>query len=94
MWTYEYDYDFKENCTLKKKYKDSVHKSNQLIANDGYVLSDINEFDEVLEDGTIIPKVYYRSVQSTPDETFDNYIAVLEEEGMDIAGVTDEPEVM
>ena len=94
MITYEYDYNFKENCTLQKIYLNGNHAANKLIANEGYVLDLITESEQVLEDGTIIPKMYYRTVQSPISYDFADYVAVLEEEGMDIAGVTDKPEVM
>lgn len=49
MWEYEDIEDLIENCTVRKKYRDGVHKQNELIAHEGYgihLISDVGYTDE------------------------------------------------
>ena len=38
MWTYEEVENLIPNCTVRRAYKDGVHKNNRLIAHEGYAM--------------------------------------------------------
>lgn len=82
-WTYEVatEYDF-PNITVYRRYKDGVHNSWRVNANDGYVMYDTTANDYEIDPETMeeIPVTYYFTVMSCPlNYPFDNFtwVAVL-----------------
>ena len=82
MWTYEEIEGLIPNCTVRKEYKDGVHRSYRLIAHEGYAMHFI--YDEGYTDeetGEYFPPSYsyqvgcgasvniyeYEAVPITPD---------------------------
>lgn len=43
MWEYEDIENLIENCTVRRKYKDGIHKQNELIAHKGYAMHLISD---------------------------------------------------
>lgn len=91
MWTYEDFEGLMTNVTVRRKYKDGVHKQSQLLAHNGYVLHLIGDegyTDE--EHGEYYPPMYSYQVTTSGDgeaELISQYEAVLIEPGMDIVSV-------
>lgn len=78
------------NITYSRVFLNGVHVANKIVPYEGYVLDDTSDAT-IDEEGNPIPKLYYRSAQAPITHDLSVYVAVLEEPGMEIAGVTDKP---
>ena len=84
MWTYEDIEGLIANCTVRKSYKDGVHKNYRLIAHEGYAMHMIGDEGFIDEEGNYTPPSYsYQVVMSATSNIYD-YEAVLIEEGMEV----------
>lgn len=98
MWTYEDVEGLMTNVTVRRKYKDGVHKQSQLLAHNGYVLhllTDNGYTDE--ETGVYYPPMYSYQVTTSGDNEaniISQYEAVLIEPGMDIVSAPNVEEII
>ena len=96
MWTYEDTEGILENITVRRKFKDGVHSMTQLLAHEGYAIHNINDVGYIDEEtGEYYSPTYsYQKTTSASNEVYllANHIAVLIEEGMEIAGVLNKEE--
>lgn len=87
MWTYEDIEGLIANCTVRKNYKDGIHKNYRLIAHEGYAMHMIGDegyTDE--ETGEYFPPLYSYQVGMSASSNIYEYEAVLIEEGMEVNG--------
>ena len=97
MWTYENIEGLMENVTVRRKYKDGVHRGTQLLAHEGYALHIIGDNGYTDEEGNYYPPTYsYQVTTSALNEadTIARYEAVLITPEMDVVGQPNEEEVM
>lgn len=58
MWEYTEHNDIIPNCTVRKAFKDGVHKNTRLIANEGYKIHYKEDNGYTDEEGNYFPPSY------------------------------------
>ena len=97
MWTYEDFEGLMTNVTVRRKYKDGVHKQSQLLAHDNYALHCITDEGFTDEEGNYYPPTYsYQVTTSASNEAniIIQYEAVLIEPGMDVVNKPNVEEIV
>lgn len=94
MWTYVDEEGLIENVTVRRKYKDGVHKNNTLIAHEGYALKLVGDEGFTDEFGNYHEPVYVYEVILPLTGDIYWYEAVLIQPGMEVVGQPNEEEVM
>lgn len=93
MWTYVDEEGLIENVTVRRKYLDGVHRSNQLLAHEGYALKLITDEGYTDEDGYHPPTYSYQVTLPLNGDIY-WYEAVLIEPGMDVISKPKKEEVI
>lgn len=94
VWTSVAHEDYLANAVVTYKYRDGIHTMTEITANEGYALTDVNYTPEYDEDGNEIPRLYHLTIIGNASLDYTLFVAVPIEEGMDVAGNTDKPEIM
>ena len=94
MWTYEEIEGLIANCTVRKGYKDGVHKNYRLIAHEGYAMHYKEDLGYTDEEGNYYPPSYSYQVGCAATFDITLYEAVLITPDMEVFDVPNDTEVM
>lgn len=94
MWTYEEIEGLIANCTVRKGYKDGVHKNYRLIAHEGYAMRYIYDEGYTDEEGNYYPPSYSYQVGCGADTNIMEYEAVPITPDMEVFDKPVDTEVM
>ena len=94
VWTSETHTDYLDNAVVIYHYSDGVHKMTEINANEGYALTEVNYTPEYDADGNEIPHLYHLTICVNASVSYALFVAIPIEDGMDVAGNTDKPEIM
>lgn len=93
-YTREDHTDLLANAVVTYVYRDGVHSATEIKANDGYALTEVNYIPEYDDDGNEIPRLYHRQIGGPASLDYTLFVAVFIEEGMEVAGGSDKPEII